>query len=157
MSSISPVKATKAEAQADPSARFGRLLGGVFRKWRRYIDDEFRAVGFTDATRSPLIALYDHNQPMRQRDLATQLGLDPSALVRVIQLLIERDLVTSATDPEDKRTKRISLTAEGRRWAEFIIAKSMEAERKFLASVSDKEITAMRSVLVRISANIPDG
>ncbi|RJE89368.1 MarR family winged helix-turn-helix transcriptional regulator [Paracoccus onubensis] len=157
MSSILPVKATQAQPQADPSARFGRLLGSIFRKWRRYIDDEFRAVGFTDATRSPLIALYDHNQPMRQRDLAAQLGLDPSALVRVIQLLTERDLVASAPDADDKRTKRISLTAEGRSWAEFIIAKSMEAERKFLTSVSDEEIAAMRSALIRISANIPDG
>src|SRR5690606_24704659 len=74
------------------SERFGRLLGSVFRKWRRYVDDEFRDLGFTDATRSPLIGLYDHAGSMRQRDLADHLGLEASALVRVISLLEKRGL-----------------------------------------------------------------
>jgi hypothetical protein len=47
-------------------ARFGRLVGTVYRKWRRYIDTAFRAYGFSDATRSPLIGLYDHQGSLRQ-------------------------------------------------------------------------------------------
>lgn len=141
----------------DPSARFGRLLGRVFRKWRRYIDDEFRSVGFTDATRTPLITLHEHPEGMRQRDLALRLGLEPSALVRVIALLTERGLVTWTSDPEDRRSKCILLTPQGKDAAEMIIARSMEIERRFLAEVTKEELAAMRSALLKISDAIPDG
>lgn len=140
----------------DTSERFGRLLGSVFRRWRRYVDNEFRELGFTDATRSPLIGLYDHEGSMRQCDLADYLGLEPSALVRVIALLEKRQLVSCVPDPADKRSKQISLTPAGREWAERIIAKSHEAERRFLASVTADEIAVARKVLTAISSNIPD-
>lgn len=139
------------------SERFGRLLGSVYRRWRRYADEQFRELGFSDATRSPLIGLYDHEGSMRQRDLAAHLGLEPSALVRVIGLLEQRGLVSCVADPRDKRTKQISLTPLGREWAERIIAKGYEAELRFLASVSPEELAVTRQVLNRIAASIPDG
>ena len=135
----------------------GRLIGSVFRKWRRYIDNQFRDLGFSDATRSPLIALYDSGKELRQRDLAAILGLEASALVRVIGILEQRQLVRCEADPTDKRTKLISLTPLGREWAQYIISKSMEAELRFLATVSDDEKEAMRSALKKMAISIPDG
>jgi Transcriptional regulators len=157
-SNQSPTSANTSGANAlpDTSQRFGRLLGSVFRKWRRYADNEFRELGFTDATRGPLIALYDHNGAMRQRDLAHRLGLEASALVRVIPLLEKRELLTCATDPSDRRSKLISLTPAGRKWAERIIAQSYEAERRFLASISEQELKVSKEVLTKILNNIPD-
>lgn len=154
MSSISLPPAGPVPAHSE---RFGRLLGSVFRRWRRYVDDEFRALGFTDATRAPLIGLYDHAGSMRQRELAEHLGLEASALVRVISLLERRGLVSCAPDQRDRRSKQISLTPLGREWAERIIAKSYEAELRFLASVSAEELAVTRRVLTRIGETIPDG
>ncbi|RYE10131.1 MAG: MarR family transcriptional regulator [Hyphomicrobiales bacterium] len=140
------------------SERFGRLLGSVFRKWRRYVDDEFRDLGFTDATRGPLIALHDHaGEAMRQRDLADYLGLEASALVRVIGLLEERALVSNVPDPRDKRSKLLSLTPLGRQWARRIIAKSYELELSFVKTISKQDLAVTRRVLTRIAASIPDG
>lgn len=131
-------------------------MGAVYRKWRRHIDNEFRALGFSYATRSPLIGLYDHDGAMRQRDLAQYLGLEPSALVRVIGLLEERGLVTCTTDAADRRTKLISLTASGRQWAEFILTKSYEIELRFLSVVSAEDLAVVRRAFNAISKNIPD-
>jgi len=139
------------------SERFGRLLGSVYRRWRRYADEEFRALGFTDATRAPLIGLYDHAGSMRQRELADHLGLEASALVRVISLLEKRGLVDCVPDERDRRSKQISLTPLGRDWAERIIAKSYEAERRFLASISAEDLAVTRQVLTQIGNSIPDG
>jgi MarR family transcriptional regulator for hemolysin len=136
--------------------RFGRLVGAVYRKWRRHIDNEFRALGFSDATRSPLIGLYDHDGAMRQRDLAHHLGLEPSALVRVIGLLEARGLVTCESDESDRRSKLISLTASGRQWAEFILTKSYEIEVQILSVVAADDLAVMRRGFQAISENIPD-
>src|SRR5690606_7671785 len=79
-------------ADAAP-ARFGRLIGTLARKWRRAVDQSFREIGLTDATRAPLIALHDSSQPMRQKDLAETLSLEKSSLVRVLSQLRDMGLV----------------------------------------------------------------
>ena len=137
--------------------RFGRLLGGAFRRWRRHVDDELRPLGFTDATRGPLVGLYDNNGPMRQGDLARYMVLDASALVRVIQMLEERGLVSCAPDPADRRGKLVTLTPLGTQWAERIIDRSYELELQALASISREDIATTRRVLAQIADAIPDG
>lgn len=138
------------------SDRFGHLIGNVFRQWRRYVDEQFKDVGFTDATRTPIIALFDHKGAMRQKELASKLGLDPSSLVRVLEILRKRDLITWESDPEDKRAKRITLTAEGQKWAALIIQKSLEIERHFLAEITAHELQTARSVLKKVATKIPE-
>ena len=139
------------------SQRFGRLLGSVYRKWRRLVDAEFRQYGFSDATRSPLIALNDYDGPMRQRDLAQHLGLEASALVRIITILEGRGMVHCEPDESDRRSKNITLTDAGRQWAEFILRKSYEIELRILRDLSQDEVDTARRALNIIHANIPDG
>src|SRR5690606_35626271 len=75
------------------SARFGALIGRVYRQWRRQIDLHFKSLGLSDATRMPLLELYAHEQPLRQKDLADALYLDTSSLVRVLDQLRLANLV----------------------------------------------------------------
>lgn len=155
MSCILPDRPRDGSETAAPAERFGHLIGSVFRQWRRYVDEEFKAVGFTDATRTPIIALFEHKAPMRQKDLAARIGLDPSSLVRVLDLLRKRGLVNWVKDPEDKRTKCISITEEGQKWARIIIEKGIAIERQFLAEVTEAELAAARAVLKKIAERIP--
>ena len=56
-----PTKSTdRAEGQHDLSqvrSRFGRLIGSVYRQWRRQVDLSFKDQGLTDATRMPLVVI----------------------------------------------------------------------------------------------------
>lgn len=141
----------------DPRERFGRLVASVYRRWRRHVDVIFRAQGFTEATRAPLVALYDNLAPMRQKDLAARLGLEPSALVRVIETLRKRGLVSCTPDENDHRTKLISLTPEGNRCAIEILRRSIEIERQLLVDLTEEEKSVLRSALEKIADRIPDG
>jgi hypothetical protein len=47
--------------------------------------------------------------------------------------------------------------AKGRAWAEFIIAKSYQAEISFLADLGEQEIATVRAALTKVSHSIPDG
>src|SRR5690606_9448933 len=118
-------------ADAAP-ARFGRLIGTLARKWRRAVDQSFREIGLTDATRAPLIALHDSSAPMRQKDLAEILSLEKSSLVRGLSQLRDMGLVEWCVDPDDRRAKSIQLCAQGRELARQVLARSLEVERKLL-------------------------
>lgn len=136
---------------AQARTRFGLLLGGVFRQWRRQVDLAFKDMGVSDATRMPLLVLYVQEQPLRQKDLADALHLDTSSLVRVLAQLREAKLVDWAPDPADRRTKCITLTPAGRELAGRILAKSLEIEHTILADLSAQELAVTRSTLEKIA------
>ncbi len=131
--------------------RFGLLVGSVFRQWRRQVDIAFRDEGLSDATRSPLITLYDHGEPMRQKDLAQALYLDTSSLVRVLAYLRKSGLVDWQQDPQDGRGKLITLTPQGHATAASILARSLDIERTILADLTPEELAITQRALKKIS------
>lgn len=131
-------------------SRFGLLLGTVYRQWRRQVDVHFKDLVLSEALRSPLLALYVEEQPLRQKDLADALSLDTSSLVRVLAQLREAGLVDWATHPADRRTKCIRLTDAGREAAGLILAKSMEIESTILADLTPQELEVTRRALEKI-------
>lgn len=141
-----------APGAAQPHARFGTLIGRVYRQWRRQIDLHFKALGLSDATRMPLLELYAHEQPLRQKDLADALYLDTSSLVRVLDQLRLANLVDWSTDPADRRIKRIALTDQGRHTASILLARSLDIERAILADITPADLDTTRSSLQKISA-----
>ena len=52
--------------------------------------------------------------PRTNRELAELAGISPPTATRMIDGLLERDLVTRVEDPTDRRAVVISLTAKGR-------------------------------------------
>lgn len=77
-----------------------------------------------------LFKLYRHESgPLRVSDLAELLGIDTPGVTRKVQQLERLGYVTSETDPDDKRAKRISLTRSG----EKTIDRMLSALNKRLA------------------------
>lgn len=132
-------------------SRFGLLIGSVYRQWRRQVDLSFKDLGLSDATRMPLLVLKVQAGPMRQKDLAEALFLDTSSLVRVLTQLRDAQLVDWCSDPADRRTKQIALTAEGQRVASLILSKSLEIEQAILAPLTPQELAITRTALHKIS------
>lgn len=143
--------ASDAPGSSQARSRFGLLIARVYRQWRRQVDLSFKDLGLSDATRTPLLVLYEQGGPLRQKDLADALYLDSSSLVRVLAQLREAQLVDWDCDPADRRTKCIALTDKGRNTAGLILAKSLEIERTLLADLSADEQQVTRAVLEKIS------
>lgn len=131
--------------------RFGHLVGSVYRLWRKQVDDSFKAQGFSDATRMPLLVLYVTDKAMRQKDLAHALSLDTSSLVRVLACLRDAKLVEWESDPADRRTKCISLTPAGAKAAARILQKSLDIEQAILSDLTEEELRITRDTLQKIA------
>ncbi|MPS26704.1 MAG: MarR family transcriptional regulator [Alcaligenaceae bacterium] len=133
-------------------ARFGRLVGAVYRKWRRLVDQHFKEMGLTDATRAPLLVLYESGEAaMRQKDLAETLSLEKSSLVRVLSQLRDMDLIEWKAAEDDRRAKAIRLTSHGRALAGRIVAKSLEIEASLLDDLTAQELRITRQALEKIA------
>lgn len=131
--------------------RFGLLIGSVYRQWRKKIDDTFKSQGLSDATRMPLVVLLTHGQAMRQKDLAHQLSVDTSSLVRVLTQLRNAQLVQWHSDPLDRRAKCIELTPQGQQIAADILQTSLDIEQAILADLTPQELELTRQALRKIT------
>lgn len=151
MQSKTPAAGDGLDDMAQARARFGQLIGSVFRQWRRQVDLGFKDLGLSDATRMPLLVLHVQGAPMRQKDLADALFLDTSSLVRVLAQLREAALVDWTCDPADRRTKCIALTDAGREVAAGILKLSLQIEEAILADLTNEELAVTRATLEKIS------
>jgi DNA-binding MarR family transcriptional regulator len=78
----------------------------------RRFDEALRPVGLTNGQFSLLMSL-NRPDPVTMGSVATLLAMDRTTLTAALKPLQRRGLVTVATDPKDKRSRLIALTAAG--------------------------------------------
>src|SRR5688572_24104342 len=78
----------------------------------RRFDEALRPVGLTNGQFSLLMSL-NRPDPATMGSVATLLAMDRTTLTAALKPLQRRGLVTVATDPKDKRSRLITLTATG--------------------------------------------
>lgn len=124
------------------------------RKWRRTSHGALAAYNVSEACATPLLTAGRLGEAVRQVTLAEHVGIEGPSLVRLLDQLCAAGLVRRDEDPDDRRAKTISLTAEGR----AVTAKMEEDLRalraRVLKGVSRAELeTALR---VLNAFNAPD-
>ena len=62
-----------------------------------------------------VLAVVEELQPVYQRQISDQLGLDASAVVEVLDILEAASMVKRRRDPHDRRRHAVVLTERGER------------------------------------------
>ncbi|GAA5265416.1 MAG: MarR family winged helix-turn-helix transcriptional regulator [Acidiphilium sp.] len=96
-----------------------------------------------------------HLGPLTQRDLTRKLLTSPGNLTDVIDKLAQRDLVTRATCPEDRRRVRVALTATGRTLIETVFPLHAADIHRAMAGLTQAEQTQLGRLL-RLLGQDPD-
>lgn len=139
-----------------PIDQFGFHFVTLARRWRRAVDSALLAAGLTDATWAPLIHLSQMGDGISQTELAARVGLDTSSLVRLIDLLVERELVERRIDPRDRRARQIVLTPIGIVEVEHLQGQLLAIEARLLAGIPEDQLRSMLDGFERINANARD-
>ncbi len=79
----------------------------------RRFDEALRPIGMTSGQFSLMMSL-NRPEPPTISDVAEVLAMDRTTLTAALKPLKRRKLVTIAIDKEDRRSRRLALTAEGR-------------------------------------------
>lgn len=80
----------------------------------RRFDEVLRPLGLTNGQFSLLMSL-NRPQPANMSQVASVLAMDRTTLTAYLKPLERRGLVNVSADPDDRRTRRLTLTPEGRK------------------------------------------
>jgi DNA-binding MarR family transcriptional regulator len=97
-----------------------------------------------------ILALLSEGIAGSQREIAGVLGLNEGRAVGLLDDLEERGLVAREVDPEDRRRRVVTLTAQGRRTVERVRRLGRDAEAETLAPLSEAEREQLRGLLRRL-------
>ncbi|GAA5235678.1 MarR family transcriptional regulator [Verticiella sediminum] len=134
----------------------GARIGLAARLWRRAVDQRLQPYGLTQATWRPLLQLARAPEALRQKELAQALGLDNSAVVRVLDALAAAGLIERKGLPDDRRARAIVLTPAGLAMVEQVTASAADVLEKATAGIAAEDLATAEHVLARICARLSD-
>ncbi|MBU2146996.1 MAG: MarR family transcriptional regulator [Alphaproteobacteria bacterium] len=130
----------------DVGAEFALELGRVSRRWRTRLDERLKHMGLNQARWTVLLQL-SSSGPASQRELAERVGVEGPSLVRVLDRLEDQGLIARHSCDEDRRIKRIHLTAEAEPVLDEITRISTALRLELLADIPMKNIDVAWQVL----------
>jgi DNA-binding MarR family transcriptional regulator len=79
--------------------------------------------------------------------LAEMLGVSPASASRAVDGLVKRRLITRVEDSEDRRVRRLALTAKGRELSDQIVSARLAGIEDFMATLQGAERAKLAAAL----------
>ena len=132
----------------------GSDLARLVRIWRALIDHRLKPLELTQTHWVTLHNIHQLPPDQSQIQLAKAIGIEQPSLVRTLDQLEEKGLISRHTCANDRRAKRIKLTEK----AEPIIEEMEDVIRKtrgeILSGISAEELDALINLVSRLEQNI---
>ncbi len=116
----------------------------------RRFDDALRPAGLTSGQFSLLMSL-NRPEPPTISMVAATLAMDRTTLTANLKPIERRGLVSLAVDPQDRRSRRLALTAEGERVLAGAVPIWDATHRAIEAGVPGDNADGLRAVLAALS------
>ena len=137
----------------NPRREFAFVLNDVARLLRTYADQRARRLGMTRAQWA-VMARLEHQEGLKQSELAEMLDLQPITLTRLLDRLCDSGLIERRSDPNDRRAKRLFLTAAARPLLEQLGALGEDLMATALAGVSRESVEQIVAQLAVVKENL---
>lgn len=131
----------------------GFKLSRLPRLWRAILDRRLAPLELTQTRWITLYHLWRLGDGQAQCDLARAIGVEAPSLVRTLDQLAEQGLIERCPCDQDRRSKRIYLTAQATPLLQRIDAVVNEARAEMLAGLSEEELGKLDELLTRIEEN----
>ena len=86
-------------------------------------------------------------EPSSVKSLAERLGVSLPSASRAVEGLVKRGLATRDEDPDDRRVRRVALSAKGSRLADTVMAARVRGLERFAAGLEPAERDGLESAL----------
>jgi len=118
------------------------------------MEPQLERAGLTLSSFELLSAIRSSGGKASQADIARRLGITPPSLSEAVRYASQKGLIEQVADPEDKRLKRLRLTAAGRKSVHVVLAAIQETENAAFADFDPAKIEASISLLREINRNL---
>lgn len=98
------------------------------------------------------LGFYARHSGATAQDLVDHAGRDKAQVARLVKSLVERGLLATATDPQDRRRQTLQLTTAGKRFERRMATERLRIERAVMAGVSAEEAEVLRRCLAQMVA-----
>ena len=99
------------------------------------------------------LLVMDKHPDLNQQQLADLVFKDKASLTRIIELLVQKGLVSRAIHPTDRRKFDLHLTAAGRSTLGELAGTIVHNRRTALQGLGDDELAQFEATLQKIIAN----
>ena len=132
----------------------GQLFFRLWRASHTRTAEMLKTIDLTTATFGVLNVLGARDGAIQQQ-LSTDMGIDPSAMVTLIDELETRGLAERRRRPGDRRAWEVAITAKGRRTLQRAKTLAAKVEDEVLGGLSSAERTQLVSLLRRAILSAP--
>ena len=140
------MSAASEEPGPELTTRLGYLLKHVQERLREQSSAALAPYGIDGRELAVLLVLAS-SEPASQQQAARRLGVDRTTMVALLDALEAKGLVTRHPHAEDRRRNVVELTTTGRGTLRDATRASDEAERQFLAPLSNSAARQFREAL----------
>ena len=102
------------EKKFNESMPLGKLMGAILKKYFGALSKKMEQYG-VDRHFSTLVAIDHAEQKCTQQYLSDFLNLDKVSMVRILDYLVARKMITRAVNPDDRREHLIQLTPQAKK------------------------------------------
>ena len=130
------------------------LIEKTHKTVRRYSQEVFYQKGF-DITIDQWLVLkkISDTDQITQNELADALFKDKASITRILDLLLDKKLISKASGA-DKRIYQLALTTAGKEFVRKIFPLVKELRAKGMEGVTEKEVGQLKSILEKITSNM---
>jgi Transcriptional regulators len=135
--------------------RHGFLIHDVSRLRRTVFDQRMKPKGITRSQWWVLSNISRHRgESLTQVELARMLDVGKVTVGGLIDRLEENGLVVRTPDAKDRRSKRISVSAKGKKLVKEMEATALELNDDILVGVSEEDYAILGKVLTTMKNNL---
>ncbi|ELX8378717.1 transcriptional regulator SlyA [Providencia vermicola] len=135
-------------------SQIGTDLSRVVRMWRSLIDHRLKPLKLTQTHWITLHNISQLPPEQSQIQLAKAIGIEQPSLVRTLDQLEEKKLISRHTCVNDRRAKRIKLMEESEPFIKKVDEVIDNTRKEILGNISQDELGQLSVLLLKLEKNI---
>lgn len=128
-------------------------MGRVHRLCREVVTIAVEPLGLTQSRWTALMHINMLKEGVTQLELAQSLGIEMPSLTRTVKQLEEQLLITRCQDEQDKRSKKIYFTEQGRTILHSLKQKITDVKNQLYNGLSHEQLDVMAHGLIKMEQN----
>ncbi|AWK85169.1 MarR family transcriptional regulator [Azospirillum thermophilum] len=144
------------ESRQQVLSSIGILLQETARAWRLKLDQRLRPLGLSQAKWRALVLTDRAGDGVTQKELAELMGIEGPTLVRLLDRLEEDGWLERRVCPQDRRSRRIHLSAQARDMLARIEAVAAELRVELLGGLAEDDLRTLDRLLRDIRRRVGD-